>query len=113
MNQTINIAEDFSQHPGGRYPEDGKGNGTIFREKFLVPAIKSGEKAEIILDGARGYPSSFLEEAFGGLVREGYSAEQVESTFEFIAKESGYPRFIALIREYIRMAEKVAKAKAE
>lgn len=67
--KTINIAEDFSSAPAGRFPEDGLFNGTRFREEFLVPELKKGHPIKIILDGVSGFGSSFLEEAFGGLVR--------------------------------------------
>jgi len=33
----------------------------------------------IDLDGVRGYGSSFLEEAFGGLVRKGFSQATIKS----------------------------------
>lgn len=102
--KTINIAEDFTPFPGGRYPEDGKGNGTDFREKFLVPILQSGEQATIILDGALGYPSSFLEEAFGGLVRNGFSADRVEKAFLITADQPGLKRFVGMINDFIRRA---------
>lgn len=70
----INIATDFSKTPGGRYRTDGPASGEEFRERVLLPAVKQAREHQghvtVILDGARGYPSSFLEEAFGGLVRQ-------------------------------------------
>ena len=107
MNTTINIPEDYTQYPGGRYIEDGEGNGTGFREKFLRPAMenKSVSCVKVVLDGAAGYPSSFLEEAFGGLVREeGFTARDVLEKFVFIANEPGYERYIDLIKEYVQQA---------
>jgi hypothetical protein len=65
----VNIARDFSSTPAGRFPEDGPFNGTKFREQFLVPALRGNESVTIELDGVSGFGSSFLEEAFGGLVR--------------------------------------------
>lgn len=70
MTKTINIASDFSTTPGGRYYEDGEHTGQEFRERFLIPAIEEFNSLKIVLDGAEGYPSSFLEEAFGGLMRK-------------------------------------------
>ena len=102
----IRIAGDFSEFPGGRYPEDGDGNGTTFREKFLVPAIESNEKVTIVLDGTRGYPSSFLEEAFGGLIRNGIPAEKIESCFSYVAEQPGFARFIDMISEHVSRAVK-------
>lgn len=74
----INVAQDFSRHPAGRFLADGPFSGEAFRRKFLEPAFKKGEQIRIVLDGARGYGSSFLEEAFGGLVRKGYKASDIK-----------------------------------
>jgi len=111
--QTINIARDYTRYPGGRYPEDGAGNGTTFREKFLLPVLKQGDVAEIVLDGAAGYPSSFLDEAFAGLVRdEGYTPEQVLNSFRFVATQPGFRRFIGLVEEFVRTAKPESKGGA-
>lgn len=107
---TIRIAEEFSRLPGGRYPEDGDGNGTDFREEFLVPALDKGEIVTVVLDGTRGYPSSFLEEAFGGLIRQGVPAAKIDSTFKFVAKQPGFSRFIDLIKQHVERASRAAGA---
>lgn len=65
----ICIATDFSRYPAGRYPEDGPFNGTTFRQDHLVPALQNFDTVRVIFDGVAGFASSFLEEAFGGLVR--------------------------------------------
>ncbi|MGO9682705.1 MAG: STAS-like domain-containing protein [Beijerinckiaceae bacterium] len=71
---TIEISKDFSRTPGGRHIADGPFSGELFRDRYLAPALRearqSGQRVVVILDGTRGYLSSFLEEAFGGLVRE-------------------------------------------
>lgn len=106
MSLVINIATDYSRFPGGRYPEDGSGNGTDFREHFLVPVLEGKQHATIVLDGAVGYPSSFLDEAFAGLVRvKGFSADQVLKAFDFKAEQPAFRPFIALIRDYVRSAK--------
>lgn len=66
---TINVASDFSRFPSGRTPVDSAFSGELFRQKFLVAPLQEGKTICIQLDGAVGYGSSFLEEAFGGLVR--------------------------------------------
>jgi len=105
MAANINIAKDYTPYPGGRYPEDGKGNGTTFREDFLLPIIRKGERVDVILDGAAGYPSSFLDEAFAGLVRKhGFTPDQVLSAFRFIATQPGFSRFVSLIENFVRTA---------
>ena len=82
----INIAQEFSSRPIGRYdPADGKYSGERFRKKFLVPALKqSTEKIKIDLDGLKMLTSSFMEEAFGGLIRrEGFNSEEILERLEF------------------------------
>ena len=70
----IDIAKEFSMTPGGRKITEGDYSGELFRKKYLIPRYKKamdiGEKLEIYFDGAYGYPPSFLDESFGGLVRE-------------------------------------------
>lgn len=102
----INIAKDFSETPGPRYKKDGSFSGEEFREVFLVPkfeeAIRKKENISIDLDGGYGYPSSFLEEAFGGLARK-YSKEEVLNIFNFISTEE--PSLVEVIIKYIRKAK--------
>lgn len=102
--KTINIGRDFSRDPAGRTIElDGDDSGEAFRERILKVELESldeGEKLEIILDDdVVAYGSSFISEAFGALVREGYiSAEQLLETLKFSYKGS----YMALVAEKIR-----------
>ena len=71
----INIAKEFTTLPGPRYRDQGPGSGQQFLEKHLRPAFlkarETNDQVIIQLDGVKyGYPTSFLEEAFGGLARE-------------------------------------------
>lgn len=75
----ITIATDFSDTPAGRYASDGPYSGESFREEMLIPALKEGKSVVVDLDGVLGFGSSFLEEAFGGLVRKGFSAPELRS----------------------------------
>lgn len=66
----INVASQFTRTPGGRYKTDGRFSGEEFREKILEPAYRSGAQEIVVnFDGVLGLSASFLEEAFGGLVR--------------------------------------------
>lgn len=65
----VNIAKDFSPEPIGRYVDDGPASGQAFLEKVLLPALKKAVVVQVVLDGTEGYGSSFLDEAFAGLVR--------------------------------------------
>lgn len=66
---TINIAKDFTRFPSGRFRRNGETSGEAFRQDFLERPISDGKKVVVQFDGTIGYGSSFLEEAFGGLVR--------------------------------------------
>lgn len=66
----ICIARDFSETPGGRYRTDGLDSGEAFRDDVLDPALEKFETVHVHLDDPVGLPASFLEEAFGGIVRK-------------------------------------------
>ncbi|QNQ62420.1 STAS-like domain-containing protein [Brucella sp. 6810] len=100
MMRTISIVEDFTPFPGGRFKRNGKGSGEEFRERYLIPLLKNDQKAEIRLDGASGYPPSFLEEAFGGLVRAGYEKSKIEQLLTFKASPE-YESYVTMIWQYI------------
>lgn len=85
---TIDIAKQFSPLPAGRDPNDGPNSGERFRREFLVPAFAEYQKVVVVLDGAEGYGSSFLDESFGGLIRiEGMSAVDLHSRLEIISND--------------------------
>lgn len=66
----VNIANQFTRMPGGRYVRLGPFSGEAFRERYLTEPLRQGKRVVVELDGVRGYGSSFLEEAFGGVVRK-------------------------------------------
>lgn len=69
----IIIARDFTDTPGGRYIKEGNYSGELFRDTILLnkyqEALSKKEKLIIDFDGCYGFASSFLEEVFGGFVR--------------------------------------------
>lgn len=67
----FNIAEDFTKFPTGRSRSDSQYSGESLRVDYLVPLLQLGPDLTVQLDGTVGYGSSFLEEAFGGLVKHG------------------------------------------
>ncbi|MBC8269432.1 MAG: STAS-like domain-containing protein [Rhodospirillaceae bacterium] len=106
MKTVIDVAKDFSPYPAGRYVDDGPYSGEAFREQNLVPALREGEKVIIQLDGSEGYGSSFLEEAFGGLVRGGYfSAQELNELLSIVSDDIA---LIDEIRAYINSANQKA-----
>lgn len=96
----INLGQQFGRYPAGRYLNDGPYSGEKFRQEFLIPALKSEEaEIEIVLSDARGLKSSFLEEAFGGLVRAGFDPEEIIRRCKFVSRD---PSLEVEIHEYIR-----------
>ena len=71
---TFKIATDFSPTPGPRYKHEGANSGELLRTtkffQFFDDAIKGKKQIIVDLDGTAGYGTSFLEEIFGGLIRE-------------------------------------------
>jgi hypothetical protein len=101
-HREIKIATEFGKYPAGRYESDGPYNGADFRRKFLEPALRDRIHLRIHLDGVRGYGSSFLEEAFGGLVRSGFERDLILDLLEFTSKKES---LIIEITEYIKEAK--------
>jgi len=100
----IRLADEFSRFPAGRYLTDGLDSGEAFREKFLVPRLVRGELIEIDLDGAEGFGSSFLEEAFAGTMRKmKLSAADFNSRVAFVAIED--PSLLHEIAGYVAEQE--------
>lgn len=97
--KTVSVARNFSRFPSGRRKSLGDTSGEGFREKFLEPALKAGEPLEVDLDGTIGYSSSFLEEAFGGLIRTlGLSPEKI---FALLRIKSEDPGLVDEVRNYV------------
>lgn len=104
MMKTIKIANEFTDEPAGRYYSDGDFSGERFRKEFLIAALNDFDKVVIDFDGTEGYGSSFLEEAFGGLVHEeGFSSAKLHDQFEFLSNEDG--SVIKEVWSYIDSAE--------
>ena len=107
----IKISDTFTRFPGGRFRTDGPGNGQAFREDILVPALKANAQVVVDLDGVAGFPASFLEEAFGGLVREhGYSSDELDAKLIFRADTTRMRSYPEMIRRYIERAKSALAA---
>lgn len=103
----LNIGKHYSKYPGGRKKSSGEFSGEHFLEsclgEFYKKAFDANESLTIILDGLYGYPSSFLEESFGGLVRINKDkGKDVLDRLEFVSKENLL--LIERIRNYMRNA---------
>lgn len=105
----LKIAKDFSTAPGPREITEGKYSGELFRKEVLLPKVLDamGKNDELVvdLDGTSGYGTSFLEEAFGGLIREnGLQLPALKKTLRFISIDE--PELLDEIEEYMRDAQK-------
>lgn len=102
----ICVAKDYTKAPGGRYIKDGPFSGQDFRIRLLFPkfvkAMEKGEPLYIDLDGGFGYPTSFLQEAFGGLALQPRDKRLMDNLVIISEDE---PHLIEDIRRYIEQAE--------
>lgn len=104
----IKISTDYSKSPGPRYIVEGKNSGELFRTNRLLPLVVQAKshatKVEINLDGTSGFGTSFLEESFGGLIRnDGFTLSELNNLLIFVSKEEPY--LIDEIKEYMLEAE--------
>lgn len=100
----ISIAGNFTKYPGGRYRRHGRGSGEEFRDDYLLPHLKKGEMVVVSFDGTSGYPASFVEEAFGGLVRAGLSLDFLKNNLTLNAQDQTYQVYIDQAWQYMRDA---------
>ena len=111
----IKIASDFTTAPGPRNISEGKFSGEQFRKDILLPKVREACAMKCLLtidlDGTSGYGTSFLEESFGGLIREdNLNLATLDSVLRFVSKEE--PDLLGEIREYMEDAEKEKGGKA-
>ncbi len=98
------IVRDFSDAPSGRYRTDGPYSGEAFREDVLVPALGAFARVEIDLDGPRGYPSSFVDEAFAGVLRsEAFGKDDVQEKIFLLYTDSKLEPYISTIVEALKL----------
>lgn len=110
MNSTILlvVAKEFSPTPGFRTKEEGPFPADEFRDKILYPqlkdAIENNDFLLVDLDGSAGYGTSFLEEAFGGLIREcKLSYQDIMEHLQLKSEDD--PSYIDEIKGYINDAK--------
>lgn len=103
----VDIGRDFSETPGGRYKRLGPFSGEEFRKEILVPrlrtAMERGEKLVVRIDRVRrSYQSSFLDEAFAGLVRdEGFSYQDVKNHLSILSDSPRFAKYRTLAEQYL------------
>jgi hypothetical protein len=105
MSKVIRIAQEFCAAPSGRHPADGDFNGERFREEWLAPPLDAGDTVDVVFDDAEGYGSSFLEEAFGGLISvRGYTKEFLAQRLRLVAKTRAAQRYRRVAQSFIDSA---------
>ncbi len=87
---------------------EGKFSGEVFRKEYLYPklraCIENDSKLVIVLDGTAGYGTSFLEEAFGGLIRHNnLTHAEIMSHISVVSEEQPY--LVDDINDYLADAE--------
>lgn len=104
---TLFIGKNYSDDPSGRYYTDGDGSGEEFREEVLKPLLESLDELTInIDDNVEGYGSSFLVEAFGGLVKHGYfTKDQLLKKITISLTNEDFEFYKKKIIQYINEAE--------
>lgn len=106
QHMDLNVASEFTTTPGPRKRLEGAFSGEQFLEDCLRPrflsAVNGASVLCVNLDGAAGYPTSFLEEAFGGLARE-FGSEKVKASLELVCNDEPY--LAEDINRYIREAK--------
>lgn len=105
MNNTVfSIARQFSPNPGPRFRRQGAHSGEALRSKLVSLLDNTPGVLVIDLDGTKGIGSSFLDEAFGGLVRwEKKSKVDLFKRLKF--RSTLDPSYIDEIRDSIERAE--------
>lgn len=98
----IDIGKQFSRFPAGRTARDGDYSGQVFQRKHLLPALRKCDKVVIFLDNALSYGSSFLEEAFGGIVRDKVlTKDEFDQKVKFVSSDE---YLIAEVVSYVKDA---------
>jgi len=102
----IKISEDYTKIPGVREEIEGDFPGEEFLSKILLPKFQQAIAEKKILfidfDDTAGYPTSFLEAAFGGLARHYKDAGILLKNMEFKSEDD--PFLISDVTEYINEA---------
>jgi hypothetical protein len=99
----FSIAKDFSPFAGPRYAHQGSHSGESLRSKLVRFLNTHPGRVIVVLDGTKGMGSSFLDEAFGGLIRnEGWAKHDVEQRLKFQSQLD--PSYIKTIHDSLERA---------
>ena len=99
--EAIKISEDFRRDP------QGKEDGAIFRDIFIMPKLVRSNGKKIIIDfnDCFGFATSFIEEVFGGMIRcYGYNKKTILDRIVIISDDD--ESIPSMIEKYLDKAEK-------
>ena len=105
--QEFSIARDFTRFPGPRFKHQGAFSGEALSKKLAKLLRNDPSSYRINLDGTTGIGSSFLDQAFGGLVSDhGFSPSELERRLSFVSEID--PSYEITIRNAISKAARQA-----
>lgn len=105
----IDVGQDYHDFPAGRDESDSP-NGEKFRLEYLEPKLKENVYIEINFNNIYACTPSFLEEAFGGLIRAGFTKRAINKFISFVEPtEVKYKEYIWAAKKYIDEASKKAR----
>ncbi|WP_081609274.1 STAS-like domain-containing protein [Pseudomonas sp. CBZ-4] len=88
MNFFILKLLDYTKYPFSRYRKDGGNSAEEFRCDHLIPALEQHQLIVLDLNGVIGFPTSWTEEVFGGLVREhGFTTNELRERLSIDVKD--------------------------
>lgn len=107
-DKLIVIVKDFHPQPYGRYKSDCPDcpltSGEAFRENVLAVALRKYDRVTVDLTGRNRYGRSFLDEAFGGLIRyENFTKADLDK--KLIYKHDDLESVLLIIEDRISKAE--------
>jgi hypothetical protein len=100
------VVAEYTDMPIGRNDLDGPKNGADFRDNHLLPALKEYEVVSVDFNGTLGTTPSFLEEVFGGVVRNGHMSaseltRRVPVIYKFESVKNNVKKYIAEADKHI------------
>ena len=90
---------DVMPYPFGRYRSDGCDSAEALRDDILRPLLEKHGKLALVM-GPTACPS-FMEEAFGGLVRAGFTKDELADRLKLTATDAKGARYVAEAQKFI------------
>ncbi|QVX16661.1 STAS-like domain-containing protein [Pseudomonas congelans] len=99
----LKLAE-YTKFPFARYSVHGPHSAEEFRTDWLIPALQENYQIILDLNDVTGFPGSWTEEVFGGLIRNhGYTATELRERLSIDVRDGLVEHEIW---HYIESAEK-------